>query len=158
FLNDFVGTPGLDVTRFDGGNIILGGQGSDIIMGRGGNDLIDGDMWLNVRISVRATVDANSDGIADRDAFGNLLLGGEISSADSMEPLIPLMVAGIYNPGQLQIVRELLTSATPDFDTAKFQGALADYTFTVNGAAATVAQVVAATSNDIITVTDVADA
>jgi Ca2+-binding RTX toxin-like protein len=158
FLNDFLGTTATPVvTRFDGGNIIVGGEGSDIIMGRGGNDLIDGDAWLNVRISVRATVDANGDGIADRDASGNLLLGGELTSADSMEQLIPFMVGGIYNPGQLQIVRELLYSPTPDFDTAKFQGELADYSFTVNGVAATVAQVIAAGTSDIITVTDNAD-
>src|SRR5262245_18270621 len=35
-LNDALGAP---VTFFDGGNIILGGDGSDIIEGRGGNDL-----------------------------------------------------------------------------------------------------------------------
>ena len=40
-------------TSFGAGNIILGGDGSDI-MGHGGDDLIDGDKWLNVRISVRA--------------------------------------------------------------------------------------------------------
>src|SRR4030095_373295 len=39
FLNTLLGTP---VTRFDGGNIILGGDGSDVIEGRGGDDLIDG--------------------------------------------------------------------------------------------------------------------
>ena len=49
---------GAGVTSFDGGNIILGGDGSDTITGRGGDDMIDGDKWLNVRISVRA----NSDG------------------------------------------------------------------------------------------------
>ena len=46
---------GAPQTFFDGGNIILGGEGSDLIMGRGGNDIIDGDKWLNVRISVFRT-------------------------------------------------------------------------------------------------------
>ena len=50
------------VTSFGAGNIILGGDGSDILEGRGGDDLIDGDTWLNVRISVRA----NTDGPAPR--------------------------------------------------------------------------------------------
>src|SRR5262249_56104479 len=60
FLNQMVGTPTVPVvTRFDGGNIILGGQGSDQIMGRGGNDLIDGDLWLDTYISVRSTLDPN---------------------------------------------------------------------------------------------------
>src|SRR5262249_19684627 len=55
FLNQFKGTPATPVvTRFGDGNIILGGQGSDIIMGRGGDDLIDGDLWLDVYISVRS--------------------------------------------------------------------------------------------------------
>ncbi len=43
---------------FAGGNIILGGDGSDRIEGRGGDDRIDGDAWLNVRISVRDNPDA----------------------------------------------------------------------------------------------------
>ena len=42
------------MTAFTTGNIILGGAGSDFMMGRGGDDIIDGDAWLNVRISVRA--------------------------------------------------------------------------------------------------------
>ena len=44
------------MTSFGSGNIILGGEGSDIIEGRGGDDLIDGDKWLNVRISVLARI------------------------------------------------------------------------------------------------------
>ena len=35
------------------GNILLGGGGSDMIEGRGADDIIDGDRYLNVRISVR---------------------------------------------------------------------------------------------------------
>jgi Ca2+-binding RTX toxin-like protein len=64
------------------------------------------------------------------------------------------MLSGQYNPGQLEIVREILYSPTQDFDTAVFAGPLANYSFTVNGVAANVAQVIAATANDIITVTD----
>ena len=74
------------------GNIILGGDGGDIIEGRGGDDLIDGDAWLNVRISVRANVDGT---------------GAEIASFDSMTRVISLMLAGTYNPGQLVAVREI---------------------------------------------------
>ena len=32
---------------------MLGGAGSDLIEGRGGDDIIDGDQYLNVRLSVR---------------------------------------------------------------------------------------------------------
>ncbi|TFZ07414.1 heme peroxidase, partial [Ramlibacter henchirensis] len=109
---------GAGVTSFNSGNIILGGGGSDIIEGRGGNDLIDGDRWLNVRISVRA----NADGT-----------GPEIGSAESLTELVPHMLSGAINPGQLQIVREILTAA-PDFDTALFSGNRADYTIQTDAA------------------------
>ncbi|MGO4670268.1 peroxidase family protein, partial [Bosea sp. 2RAB26] len=104
-------------TFFDGGNIILGGKGSDIIQGRGGDDVIDGDRYLNVRISVRQNLDGS---------------GPEIASFDSMEPMVPFMLNGTYNPSQLRIVREILTSDTTDFDTAKFSGPRGNYTITIN--------------------------
>ncbi|MGH8383533.1 peroxidase family protein [Pseudomonas sp.] len=104
-------------TFFDGGNIILGGSGSDLIEGRGGDDIIDGDKWLNVRISVRA----NTDGT-----------GAELATFDSMEPLVPLMLNGTYNPGQLVIVREIRTG-NDRFDTALFTGTAAQYSVVVDG-------------------------
>ncbi|WP_044870706.1 peroxidase family protein [Pseudomonas sp. LFM046] len=124
-LRDFVGAAGAGADgilgtaddRFDGGNIILGGAGSDIIEGRGGDDLIDGDKWLNVRISVRQNIDGT---------------GPEIASFANMTALAPLMLNGTYNPGQLKIVREILTAAGPNFDTALFSGNLADYSVTQN--------------------------
>ncbi len=128
------------ISQFGTGNIILGGEGSDIIMGQGGDDLIDGDAWLNVRISVRSLADHNV----------------EITSVDSMVDLIPAMVAGIYNPSQLQIVRELKYAApgNTDFDTAQFASPLANYSFTLNGVAVDAAGLVGAGGEDIITVTD----
>ncbi|RAI66487.1 heme peroxidase [Pseudomonas fluorescens] len=111
------GIAGTADDKFDGGNIVLGGAGSDVIEGRGGDDLIDGDKWLNVRISVRQNIDGT---------------GPEIATFDNMTPLVPLMLNGTYNPGQLQIVREILTSTTPDFDTALFSGNMADYTVVNN--------------------------
>ena len=36
---------------------VIGGAGSDLIEGRGGDDVINGDAWLNTRISVRANDD-----------------------------------------------------------------------------------------------------
>ncbi|UYP84590.1 heme peroxidase [Pseudomonas asiatica] len=104
-------------TFYDGGNIILGGSGSDLIEGRGGDDILDGDKWLNVRISVRA----NSDGT-----------GPEIASFDSMEPMVPLMLNGTYNPGQLVIVREIL-NGTDSYDTAVYSGVASDYSVVVDG-------------------------
>ncbi|HJZ31070.1 MAG TPA: calcium-binding protein, partial [Hyphomicrobiaceae bacterium] len=130
-LQAFVGA---GVTAFGSGNIILGGEGSDIMEGRGGDDLIDGDRWLNVRIGVFNA------------------LGEEIDSFDSMEPLVPLMVNGIYNPGQLRIVREILpgdAEATDNFDTVYFSGLRADYTITID-ANSTLDD----PTDDIVTVTD----
>ena len=114
-------------TFYDGGNIILGGSGSDLIEGRGGDDILDGDKWLNVRISVRA----NHDGT-----------GPEIASFDSMEPMVPFMLNGTYNPGQLVIVREIL-NGTDNYDTAVFSGVATDYSVVVDGNAVIVTDLVA---------------
>src|SRR5262249_57704041 len=57
-------------------------------------------------------------------------------------------------PGQLQVGREIRYWSRRNLDTAAFSGPLANYSFTVNGVAVGVAGVVAATANDIITVTD----
>src|SRR5215475_5031058 len=108
-LQEFLGN---GVTSFGAGNIILGGDGSDIITGNDGDDLIDGDKWLNVRISVRA----NKDGT-----------GPEIATYDSMKDLVPFMRDGIYNPGQLVAVREILPGHAA-FDTAQYQNPLIDPT------------------------------
>ncbi|MGV5524927.1 peroxidase family protein [Pseudomonas sp. XP1] len=116
-IDGLAGLLAAGATFYDGGNIILGGSGSDLIEGRGGDDILDGDKWLNVRISVRA----NSDGT-----------GPEIASYDSMEPMVPLMLNGTYNPGQLVIVREIL-SGTDSYDTAVFSGVASDYSVVVDG-------------------------
>ncbi|MFZ2366927.1 MAG: peroxidase family protein [Azonexus sp.] len=115
------GVVGTADDRFDSGNIILGGNGSDIIEGRGGNDIIDGDRWLNVRISVRA----NNDGT-----------GAEIATFDSMTPLVPLMLNGTYNPGQLVIQREIIDDNN-GFDTAVFSGSRIDYSWVTDEAGVT---------------------
>jgi Ca2+-binding RTX toxin-like protein len=114
-------------TFYDGGNIILGGSGSDLIEGRGGDDILDGDKWLNVRISVRANLDGT---------------GPEIATYDSMEPMVPLMLNGTYNPGQLVIVREIL-NGTDNYDTAVFSGVATDYSVVVDGNAVIVTDLVA---------------
>ncbi len=128
-------------TFFDGGNIILGGAGSDIIEGRGGDDIIDGDKWLNVRISVRDPLDHDV----------------ELKSVNSLRDLVQDMLSGAINPGQLVAVREILQSATPDFDTAQFTGNLDEYSFLLNGNAITVAQLTTpgfVAPSDVLTVID----
>jgi Ca2+-binding RTX toxin-like protein len=105
---------GAGVTSFNAGNIILGGDGSDLLEGRGDNDIIDGDRSLNVRISVRQNIDGT---------------GPEIRGVSSMTELVPDMLAGTINPGQLQIAREILEgNGQFNFDTAMFSGNLAEYT------------------------------
>ncbi|CAI8994751.1 peroxidase family protein [Pseudomonas sp. IT-P4] len=126
-INGLAGLLPVGATFFDGGNIILGGSGSDLIEGRGGDDIIDGDKWLNVRISVRA----NADGT-----------GAEIATFDSMGPMVQAMLNGTYNPGQLVIVREILTG-TDNFDTAVFSGNASEYSIAVEGNAVIVTDLVA---------------
>src|SRR5207244_574937 len=110
--------------KFDQGNIILGGDGSDILEGRGGNDLLDGDMWLNVRIAI------------------NNPAPGLPTTVNSMQDLVPYMMSGAINPGQLQIVRELKPGpavTTPaSFDTAVFSDNFANYTVTTVAGVTTV--------------------
>src|SRR5690606_25574258 len=120
--------------RFASGDIILGGSGSDILEGRGGDDLIDGDSWLNVRVSVRE----NADGT-----------GAELFSVESITELVPHMLSGAINPGQLVIVREIL-SGDPGFDTAFFTGNQADYTIIIDDGA----DGVVGTADDFVTVID----
>jgi Ca2+-binding RTX toxin-like protein len=126
-INGLAGLLPVGATFFDGGNIILGGSGSDLIEGRGGDDIIDGDKWLNVRISVRA----NADGT-----------GAEIATFDSMAPMVQAMLNGTYNPGQLVIVREILTG-TDNFDTAVYSGNASEYSVTLDGNAVIVTDLVA---------------
>ncbi len=115
-ISGLQGVVGAGVTSYSAGDIILGGDGNDIITGQQGDDIIDGDKWLNVRISVRQ----NADGT-----------GPQIATYNSMTTLAPLMFNGTYNPGQLVIVREILTAnGTGDIDTAVFSGARSEYSIT----------------------------
>ncbi|MDB5890829.1 MAG: hemolysin-type calcium-binding repeat family protein [Polaromonas sp.] len=111
FLNGMLGG---NQTSFSGGNVLMGGEGSDLIEGRGGDDLIDGDAWLNVRIAVT----------------GN----SSITNAESMAAIAPRLFSGEINPGQLSIVREILTTPASliNLDTAVYSGNFAEYTMTIN--------------------------
>ena len=55
-----------------------------------------------------------------------------IASFDRMQDMVPFMLNGTYNPGQLKAVREILYADGPDFDTARFTGNLADYTIDID--------------------------
>ena len=104
------GAPAFDVT----GNILLGGPGSDLLEGRGGNDLIDGDSWLNVRLTAT-------------DTAGSTISAGRVGD----------LAVGVFNgdidPGSVRVVREILTTAgDTSCDTAQFTDVRANYALTSN--------------------------
>jgi Ca2+-binding RTX toxin-like protein len=102
-------------TTFSGGNILIGGGGNDTIVSGIGNDVIDGDAWLNARISATSTT-------------------GVVTSHTSMATLAAGLLNGTINPGQMVIVREILQAASAGTaDVAMFTGNLADYTITAIG-------------------------
>jgi Ca2+-binding RTX toxin-like protein len=111
-------------TSFNAGNIIIGGAGSDLIEGRGGDDIINGDAWLNTRISVRANADGTGAEIGSAEGMGRAYQAGNPTA------LRTAVLAGTVKPGQLVIVREILQSATTDTDTALFSGDRAEYDIT----------------------------
>ncbi|NKX54309.1 Ig-like domain-containing protein, partial [Arthrobacter mobilis] len=107
-------------TEFGAGDIIIGGSGSDEIWGNGADDIIDGDKWLNVRLSVRTDP-------ADP--------ATETRSATSLKELQADLLAGKIDPANVVIVREILdTAAESDIDTASFSGPRDEYDIsTVDG-------------------------
>jgi Ca2+-binding RTX toxin-like protein len=101
----------------NGGDILIGGEGSDRITGNAGDDLIDGDAWLNVRISIRSKTDPNV----------------EIRTVDSLNEIKSELLAGTINPGQLRIVREIISNpASAGVDTAIYSDQMANYDVTPN--------------------------
>jgi Ca2+-binding RTX toxin-like protein len=119
------------------GNILLGGGGSDTIEGRGADDIIDGDKYVNVRLSVRndAGVELGTAGVNQtgqsamtsqvRNSNGALILGGKT--------LQQAVFAGEVDPGNIVAVREIVdppASTTVSTDTAVFSGPRANYTIT----------------------------
>jgi len=111
---------------FMGGNLLMGGAGSDLIEGKGGDDLIDGDVWLNVQL--RAVMN-----------------DGTVQLVDSARQLIDDVFADPQrlNPGNITIVRSIVTPAVPapdcsaavprNCDIAVFTGPRSDYDVIQNG-------------------------
>ncbi len=102
-------------TRFDTGNILLGGAGSDLIEGRGGDDVIDGDAQLTVELNV-----PYKDGTTVR-------------TVKSLSEIRADAMAGLIDPGDMTIVRRIERPASVGaVDTAVFSGPEDDYTVTTN--------------------------
>jgi Ca2+-binding RTX toxin-like protein len=116
------------------GNILLGGAGSDLLEGRGANDILDGDRYLNVRLSIRTdAADPNTE-IATTPLMENVPTGPGWTGALAGKTLQQAVFAGLIDPGNIVAVRELLQPDNGDaIDTALFGGPVADYTITRNG-------------------------
>uniref|UniRef100_Q07SX1 Heme peroxidase n=1 Tax=Rhodopseudomonas palustris (strain BisA53) TaxID=316055 RepID=Q07SX1_RHOP5 len=125
-----VGTTGF----FEAGNVLLGGAGSDLIEGNGGDDVLDGDRWLNVRIRITGTGEANT---ADNQIATVDSLKHVFTAADAADPswvgksLFELMIARTIVPNQLHIVREIIEDdGAGDTDIAVFNDIRANYAIT----------------------------
>ncbi|HYM52507.1 MAG TPA: peroxidase family protein [Candidatus Dormibacteraeota bacterium] len=113
------------------GNILLGGAGSDLIEGRGADDIIDGDSYLNARLSIRDHNDASIE-IGSTDLLGHKYLR-DGTGALVGQTLQQAIMAGTVDPGDVMIVREILsTPNAADVDTALFSDVLANYDITTN--------------------------
>ena len=111
---------------FSGGNIILGGGGSDIIEGRGGDDIIDGDAKLNVRLRIHQNSDGTGPEIGTADGMTTPITSTDL--ALNGKSLVELMFNKTLTPGQLSIVREIVTDNTSGVDIAQYSDVQANYT------------------------------
>ena len=107
------------------GNILLGGGGNDLIEGRGADDIIDGNRYVNVRLSVR---DPAGTEIGSTDLMTGTAKSGNFGPGTTGMTLQQAVFAGLVDPGNIVGVREILTSTAPDTDTAVFSDALINYT------------------------------
>jgi hypothetical protein len=132
-----IGAPGATLTTFRDGNILMGGKGNDRLQGKGGFDILDGDAWLNVRIQIDmggGVLYSAESMNTDRTVVNNDLLAnaGKVTNAAGVvqfggRSLNSLLLDRTIRPGQLSIVRELLSSDTPDLDTAVYRGRQLEY-------------------------------
>ena len=125
------------------GNILIGGAGSDLIEGRGADDIIDGDRYMNVRLSLRVGPNGSGAEIGSTDLMEHAALSGNFGAGTTGMTLQQAVFAGLVDPGNIVIVREILTPTVPasdcaavapvNCDTALFTGPRADYDITVVG-------------------------
>ncbi|WP_092919148.1 peroxidase family protein [Agrococcus baldri] len=90
--------------------IIIGGPGNDSIEGRGGNDYLDGDAMLRVQLEDTTT-------------------GERFDSAQGLQARV---FAGTLNPGDIDIVREIVMDpdAATSSDTSVYNNPMSSYTVT----------------------------
>ena len=109
---------GLEGTVWGEGNILLGGEGNDTIEGRGGNDIIDGDRYMNVRLSVRTNPADPSTEVGTTNLMENKPTAPNTNfgpGTDGMT-LQQAVFAGLVDPGNIVAVREIVTPTVPAGD------------------------------------------
>ena len=87
-----------DSVDFASGDIILGGLGNDSLEGREGDDILDGDRWLNVQLR------------------SNEERPGTTRRVDALKQLQTEVRNGTINPGNIDIIREIVTPVVPAED------------------------------------------
>ena len=96
------------------GNILLGGSGSDLLEGRGADDIIDGDRYLNVRLSVRTDPADPATEIGTTDLMENAATSGTFGPGTTGMTLQQAVFAGLVDPGNIVAVREILSTPGRD--------------------------------------------
>ncbi|MFE4541267.1 peroxidase family protein [Arthrobacter sp. NPDC056727] len=113
------------------GNILLGGLGSDRLEGRGADDVLDGDRYVQVRISVRTNPADPATEIGSTDLMEHTYQAGNPHTLEAD------VAAGVIDPGNLVAVREVITPTAEqtagNVDVAVFSGPEANYTVTTTG-------------------------
>jgi Ca2+-binding RTX toxin-like protein len=132
------------------GNVLLGGAGSDLLEGRGANDILDGDRYLDVRLSVRTNRSDPATQIGSTNLMGGTALTGNFGPGTGGMNLRQAVFAGLVDPGNIVVVRELLQPPNETaIDTALFTGAFVEYEITYNpNGSVTVAHVAPAGVDD----------
>ena len=122
------------------GNILLGGPGSDTLEGRGGNDILDGDRALSVHISVRTDPADPGTETGWTDLMEHQATSGTFGPGTAGMTLQQAVFAGLVDPGNLTIVRQIDTPAAAstagDTDVAVFEDVQANYDCTTAGVTA----------------------
>ena len=110
--------------------------------GRGADDIIDGDTYMNVRLSVRTDVNNPATEFATTPLLENIPTGSGWTGALAGKSLQQAVFAGLIDPGNIAIVREILLPEVPEADcgadvplncdTALFSASAAGYEITNN--------------------------
>ena len=139
------------------GNILLGGSGSDLLEGRGADDIIDGDRYLNVRLSVRTDPADPASEIGTTDLMGNKAkTSGDFGPGTTDMTLQQAVFAGIVDPGDIVAVREILASpGATDEDVALFSEVRTNYEITLGDGFVTVAHTGGTAADGIDTIRNV---